>query len=82
MRACTFTIYDLPLILANSAGPDEMPHFAASHLGLRCMYMMFPLECIQPVQHVHTLNFRLATPLNVALMNLHDPRIRLNQNYR
>ena len=28
-------------ILANSVDPDEMPHFAASHLGLCCLYM-FP----------------------------------------
>ena len=24
---------------ANSAYPDEMPHFAASHLGLQCLHM-------------------------------------------
>ena len=28
-------------ILANSADPDETPNFAASHLGLRCLYMFF-----------------------------------------
>ena len=26
-------------ILANSADPDETPRFAASHLGLHCLYM-------------------------------------------
>ena len=25
--------------MANSADPDETPHFAASHLGLRYMYL-------------------------------------------
>ena len=25
------------LILANSAGPDEMQHYAAFHLGLHCL---------------------------------------------
>ena len=24
-------------VLANSAGPDEMPHFVAFHLGLHCL---------------------------------------------
>ena len=27
------------LILANSTDPDGTPHFAASHLGLCCLYM-------------------------------------------
>ena len=34
------------LILANSADPDEMQHYAAFHLGLRCLpkypFMGFP----------------------------------------
>ena len=38
---------------------------AASHLGLRC-FICSLFECIQPVPHVHTLNFRLAMPLLVA----------------
>ena len=39
----TFLNYDaflylkLVLILANSADPDEMQHYAAFHLGLRCL---------------------------------------------
>ena len=47
--------------LANSPDPDETPRFAASHLGLRCLYM-FPFEYIQPVPQMRTLNFRLAMP--------------------
>ena len=52
-------------ILANSADPDETPNFAASHLGLRCLYM-FPFTCIKPVPQMRSLNFRLASPLGKA----------------
>ena len=50
-------------ILTNSADPDETPRFAASHLGLRCLYI-YPFECIQSVPHVHILKSRIATPLD------------------
>ena len=33
------TIIKSVFILANNADPDETPRFAASHLGLRCLYM-------------------------------------------
>ena len=58
---------NLPLprvfILANSTDPDGTPRNAASHLGLRCLFL--PLfACIQSVPHVRTLNLKLATPLS------------------
>ena len=31
------SIYILSVISSNSAGPDEIPHPAAFHLGLRCL---------------------------------------------
>ena len=27
----------IDFVLANSVGPDEMPHYAAFHLGLDCL---------------------------------------------
>ena len=33
---CT-AVSEIVFISANSADPDEMPHFAAFHLGLRCL---------------------------------------------
>ena len=32
-----FSVPKVVLILANSAGPDEMQHNAAFHLGLHCL---------------------------------------------
>ena len=50
------------LILANSTDPDETPRLAASHLGLRCLYMF--LFCMQSAwRQVLTLYLRLATLL-------------------
>ena len=39
------------LILANSAGPDEMQHHAAFHLGLHCL-PKYPFRGIQRVNKV------------------------------
>ena len=36
-------------ILANSADPDEMPHYAAFHLGLHCL-PKYPFEGFQPTK--------------------------------
>ena len=40
-------------MIANSAGPDEMPHFVAFHLGLHCLPKVLPLGAshIQKVKH-------------------------------
>ena len=55
------------LNMVNSADPDETPHFAASHLGLRCLKILpFYIICINPLtssQQLCTLNFRQATSL-------------------
>ena len=32
-----FLSLKIDLILANSVDPDEMPHYAAFHLGLHCL---------------------------------------------
>ena len=32
-----FLSLKIDLVLANSADPDEMPHYAAFHLGLHCL---------------------------------------------
>ena len=38
----------IAFILANSVGPDEMPHFAAFHLGLCCLQKQpFRISSIQ-----------------------------------
>ena len=34
-----FWLLNIAFTKANSAGPDEMLHFAASHLGLHCLLM-------------------------------------------
>ena len=56
----------MSLKMANSADPDEEPHFA--HLGLRYL-LMFPLY--KSIDHVHTIaynEFRQATTL---MPNIH-----------
>ena len=53
--------YKRVFTLANSADPDETPHIAASHLGLRCICSI--LACIQHVPEARTFNYKLATPL-------------------
>ena len=39
IRILESTITKRVLILTNRADPDETPHFASSHPGLRCLYM-------------------------------------------
>ena len=34
------------LILANSADPDEMQHYAAFHLGLHCQSTLIGVKCM------------------------------------
>ena len=51
-----YDFYNLPFILANSADPDGLIWVYAV-----CICTLF--ECIQPVLHMRTLNFRLAKPL-------------------
>ena len=36
-QLCTIIPDNCIFILENCAGPDEMPHFAAFHLGLHCL---------------------------------------------
>ena len=31
------SLFEVHFVLANSVGPDEMPHYAAFHLGLHCL---------------------------------------------
>ena len=53
--------------MANSADPDEMPRFAASHLGLRYFvnapFWDFFINALTTSPLLLTLNFRQATPL-------------------
>ena len=37
IEKCIFVTEDCFLILANSVDPDEMPPYAAFHLGLHCL---------------------------------------------
>ena len=39
MNAFTVTVFCIEIPEANSADPDQMPHFAASELGLLCLHM-------------------------------------------
>ena len=36
LRGHTFFSLKIDFVLPNSADPDEMPHYAAFHLGLHC----------------------------------------------
>ena len=66
IRILSLSITKGVFTLANSAGPDETSLFAASHLGLRCLYM-FLFEYIQSIPQMLTLNFRLAMPLAIVM---------------
>ena len=44
-----FLSLTIVFILANSADPDEMPHYAAFHLGLHCL-PKYPFEDFQPTK--------------------------------
>ena len=58
--------------MANNADPDETPRFAASHLGLRYLQMLYIESiCINTLTtslQLRTLYFRLATPLTNMIM--------------
>ena len=60
-----YTFYNLPLPKACSVDPDEKPRFAASHLGLWCLYML--LFRMHSARFTH---FRLATPLLSTLKRI------------
>ena len=36
-----YSIFDGKILVANSVGPDQMPHHVASDLGLHCLHMTF-----------------------------------------
>ena len=36
-KKCVFLSLKIYFVLVNSAGPDEIPHYAAFHLGLPCL---------------------------------------------
>ena len=46
-----FLSLKIGLIIANSADPDEMQHYAAFHLGLHCQGTRLGVSSIQRVNH-------------------------------
>ena len=58
--------------MTNCADPAETPRFVASHLCLRCLYMLlFGIICINAFatsRQLRRLSFRQATPLIVLLL--------------
>ena len=45
----------LDFVLANSANPDEMQHYAVFHLGLRCL-QKYLFRCFQSLEGKNQLN--------------------------
>ena len=47
-----YCIFLIDFVLANSADPFEMPHFAAFHLGLHCLQFKYLFQGISSLHRV------------------------------
>ena len=74
---------EIDLVLANSADPDEMPPYAAFHLGLHCLHST-RLEVSRPQRFKMNTAFELQMPIEPAASHILiiDTRIRIGPNVR
>ena len=40
------------LFYLNSVDPDEMPHYAAFHLGPHCLFLFFLFDYLRPINNL------------------------------